>query len=160
MRVVLVLVCGAVLVGGGAALASHVTQVPPATVPVGFLAAHNRIADVPVNSLARSVKPDGVEAYVQHVRLGANASTPWHTHPGTAFVTVVDGALTYQFAHANECHSTTYTPGNGFVDPGHGHVHRAIAGPAGADFYVTYLLIPGSPNHLITAGITAPEECS
>ena len=33
--------------GRGTAIASHVTEVDPATVPVGFLAAHNRVAEVP-----------------------------------------------------------------------------------------------------------------
>jgi hypothetical protein len=120
-------------------------------VPVGFLAAHNRITDVPINSLARSVKPHGTDVFVQHARLGAAQATPWHTHPGTAIVTVIAGALTCQNAHANQCRNTPYLAGSGFVDPGHGHVHRAIAGPEGADFDVTYLLPPGWANHLITA---------
>jgi hypothetical protein len=42
----------AVLLGGGKAVASHVTEVDPATVPVGFLAAHNRIADIPISAFA------------------------------------------------------------------------------------------------------------
>ena len=79
--------------------------------------------------------------------------------PGAAIVTVVAGALTYRDAHANACRDVTYNAGTGFVDSGHGHVHKAIAGPAGADFYVVYLLPPGSASHVITTGITPPEEC-
>lgn len=148
----------AVLVGAGAAAASHVTQVDPATVPTGFLAAHNSIDKVPVSALARAVKPDGADVFVQHVRLDANSPTGWHTHPGPALVTVVGGSLTYEDAHANACRRVVYPAGEGFVDRGFGHVHRAIAGSDGVDFYVTYLLPPGSASHVIAA--SAPEACS
>jgi hypothetical protein len=73
-------------------------------------------------------------------------------------VTVVSGAVTYQDAEANRCVDTTYEAGQGFVDRGFGHVHRAIAGTDGVDFYVVYLLPPGSATHLIPA--SAPPECS
>jgi quercetin dioxygenase-like cupin family protein len=134
-----------------------VTQVDPATVPTGFLAAHSSIDHIPVWPIAQAVKPDGADVFVQHVALGANAPTGWHTHPGPAIVTVVRGSLTYEAAHANKCRQTTYPAGRGFVDVGFGHVHRAIAGPDGADFYVTYILPPASGTHVIPA--TAPEPC-
>ena len=152
------LVASIVLVGGGTAVASHVTQVDPDTVPTGFLAAHSSIDQVPVSALARAVKPGGADVFVQHVRLGANAPTGWHTHPGPALVTVVKGSLTYQDAHANVCSSVPYVAGEGFVDRGFGHVHRAIAGADGVDFYAVYLLPPGTPTHVIPA--SAPAECS
>lgn len=147
-----------VLLGAGAALSNHVTEVDPATVPTGFLAAHNSIGDIPVSALARAVKPDGADLFVQHVRLGANAPTGWHTHPGPALVTVVKGSLTYQDAKANRCNRVTYAAGTGFVDRGFGHVHRAVAGTDGVDFYVVYLLPPGTATHVIPA--SAPPECS
>ena len=146
------------LAAAGAAIASHVTQVDPATVPTGFLAAHNRIGDVPVSALARAVNPDGADVFVQHVRLGANAPTGWHTHPGPALVTVVKGSLTYEDAEAKTCNRITYAAGEGFVDRGFGHVHRAVAGAEGVDFYVVYLLPPGPATHVIPA--SAPAECS
>jgi hypothetical protein len=148
------------IIGSGVAVASHVTQVDPAAVPTGFLAAHNSIGAVPVSALARAVTPDGADVFVQHVRLGATVPTGWHTHPGPAIVAVVGekSALTYEYADANQCKRITYVGGEGFVDRGFGHVHRAIAGPDGADFYVTYVLPPGSETHVIPA--TAPEACS
>jgi quercetin dioxygenase-like cupin family protein len=143
----------AAITGGALALAGHVTEVDPATVPTGFLAAHNSIADVPVGPFRRAVKRNGGDFFVQHVRLGSNAATGWHTHPGPAFVTVVRGALTYEDA----CRRVTYGPGHGFVDRGFGHVHRAIAGSDGADFYVVYVLPPGSETHVIPTN--PPSEC-
>jgi quercetin dioxygenase-like cupin family protein len=151
-------VATSVLVGVGAAAASHVLQVDPATVPTGFLAAHNSIDDVPVSALARAANPDGADVFVQHVRLGPNAPTGWHTHPGPALVSVVKGSLTYEDAKANACNRIVYAAGEGFVDRGFGHVHRAVAGPDGVDFYVTYVLPPESASHVI--GASAPAECS
>jgi quercetin dioxygenase-like cupin family protein len=143
----------ALLTGGAVALAAHVTQVDPATVPTGFLAAHNSITEVPVGPFKKAVKRNGADFFVQHVRLGANAPTGWHTHPGPAFVTVVKGALTYEDA----CRRVTYGPGQGFVDRGFGHVHRAIAGAEGVDFYVVYVLPPGSETHVVAA--EQPSGC-
>jgi quercetin dioxygenase-like cupin family protein len=143
----------AALTGGTVALAAHVMPVDPATVPTGFLAAHNSITDVPVGPFKRAVKRDGADFFVQHVRLGENAPTGWHTHPGPAFVTVVKGSLTYEDA----CIRTTYGPGQGFVDRGFGHVHRAIAGPEGVDFYVVYVLPPGSETHVVATD--PPGDC-
>jgi quercetin dioxygenase-like cupin family protein len=148
----------AVLSLAGAALANHVTQVDPASVPTGFLAAHSSIRDVPVSALARAVTPDGTDAFIQHVRLGPNGQTGWHTHPGPAIVTVAKGSVTYEDAEANRCIDTTYAAGEGFIDRGFGHVHRAIAGADGVDFYVVYLLPPGSATHVIPS--TAPPTCS
>jgi quercetin dioxygenase-like cupin family protein len=157
-RIAAALAAITVLAAAGTAVASHVTQVDPATVPTGFLAAHNSIHDVPVSALARAVTPNGTDVFIQHVRSGANEPTGWHTHPGPALVTVVKGSLTYQDAKANQCRQATYGAGSGFVDRGFGHVHRAIAGGNGVDFYVVYLLPPGTPTHVIPA--SAPPECS
>ncbi|HEV8682369.1 MAG TPA: hypothetical protein VGS09_06305 [Actinomycetota bacterium] len=152
------LIVGAVLIlGTGVALGSHVTQVDPATVPTGFLAAHNSVAEFPVGPFARAAAAEGAEVYVQHARIPAGGSTIWHTHPGPVMVTVVGGSLTYEDAHRGECRQRTYGPGFGFVDPGFGHVHRAVAGDSTLDFYAVYVLPPGSPNHLIAAN--QPEEC-
>jgi hypothetical protein len=73
-------------------------------------------------------------------------------------VEVVRGSLTYEDALRGECRHLTYTAGEGFFDRGFGHVHRAVAGPDGADFYPVYVLPPGSETHLVPA--TAPEECT
>jgi hypothetical protein len=152
-------VAGVLSVGGaGAALAAHVTQVDPATVPTGFLAAHNKVEGVRISSLARAVKHGRADVFVQHVRLAANEATGWHTHPGPVFVEVVRGSVTYEDAAHGECERATYDAGEGFFDPGFGHVHRAIAGSAGADFYPVYVLPAGSESHLIPA--PAPEECT
>jgi hypothetical protein len=142
------------LAAAGIAVASHVTEVDPGTVPTGFLAAHNRVAEVPVSAFARAAAADGAEVTVQHIRLAANQAIPWHTHPGPVYVLVERGAFTYERAQGSKCLRTTYEANTGFVDPGFGHVHQANAGAAGAEIYAVYVLPPGSANHLIP---TAPD---
>ena len=51
-----------------------------------------------------------------------------------------------------------YAASEGFIDRGFGHVHRAVAGLDGVDFYVVYLLPPGSATHVTPA--SAPEACN
>jgi quercetin dioxygenase-like cupin family protein len=145
------LAAAVVLAVGGVALAGHVKEVDPATVPTGFLAAHNAVRNMQVSAIARAVEHHRADVFVQHVRLGASEATGWHTHPGPAIVTVVKGTLTYEDSAHRRCRDVTYIPGEGFVDRGFGHVHRAIAGPEGTDFYVVYILPPGSENHVIPA---------
>jgi hypothetical protein len=148
----------ATVCGAGAAFAAHVTQVDPATVPTGFLAAHNKVEGIRVSSLARAVDDGKADVFVQHVRLAANEATAWHTHPGPVLVEIVKGSVTVEEAAHGDCERVTYLAGEGFFDRGFGHVHRAVAGAGGADFYPVYVLPPGSPTQLIPA--TAPEECT
>jgi hypothetical protein len=148
----------ATVCGAGAAFADHVAEVDPGTVPTGFLAAHNKVEGIRVSSVARAVDRGKADVFIQHVRLGANEATAWHTHPGPVFVEVVKGSLTYEDGAHGECRRLPYQAGQGFFDRGFGHVHRAVAGPAGADFYPVYVLPPGSATHIIPA--TAPVECT
>jgi quercetin dioxygenase-like cupin family protein len=146
------------VVGVGVAFADHAPEIDPATVPTGFFVAPNHVADVPLRPIRRAVKQNGADVFVQHLRLSPNQASAWHTHPGPVIVTIQSGSLTYQHAAHNECHDEPYRAGTGFVDPGFGHVHRVIAGPAGTELYATFLLPPGSENHLIP--MPAPEDCS
>jgi hypothetical protein len=140
----------------GVALAGH-PRVDPATVPTGFLTAHHAINNIPVSAIHRAVQGRRTDVFIQHARLNANQATPYHTHPGPALVTVVSGSLIYQESRGRRCRSKTYPAGTGFADRGFGHVHRAVAGPQGADFYVVYLLPRRAAAHLIEA--PAPRGC-
>jgi quercetin dioxygenase-like cupin family protein len=146
------------VVGAGSiALANHVSEVDPAGVPTGFLTAHTRIDAIRVNNLARAVKPHGADLFIQHARLGPNQATAWHTHPGPVLVSIRSGSLTYEDARGDRCRRTAYSAGEGFFDPGFGHVHRAIAGPSGAEFYPVYILPKGSAAHVTDT--PPPEAC-
>jgi quercetin dioxygenase-like cupin family protein len=50
-------------------------------------------------------------------------STGWHTHPGHSLVIVTEGTVTEYMGHDPSCTPHVYTVGQGFVDPGAGHVH-------------------------------------
>jgi hypothetical protein len=84
----------ATVCSAGVALASHVPQVDPATVPPGFLATHNKVEGIRISSLARAVKHGKADVFIQHARFVANQDTGWHTHPGPVFVEAVKGSLT------------------------------------------------------------------
>jgi quercetin dioxygenase-like cupin family protein len=157
-RLVLGLVATMLAVGVGGAAGSHVVTVDPNAVPPGYLAAHNDVAGIKINSFARVVKNGHADATIRHFVFGPNVATGWHTHPGPAIVTVVSGTFSYQDAHGNECRTRTYTAGQGFFDPGFGHVHRGIAGPSGAHLYTLFLSPTGAPNETIPTA--APPECS
>ena len=134
----------ATLAVAGVVNAAHVTPLDPGTIPTGFLTAHTEIADIPVSAIARIAAANGADMTIQHVRLGPNTATSWHTHPGPALVSIAAGSFTYQDVGAGDCRERTYAAGEGFVDPGSGHVHRGIAGPAGVDFYVVFVMPRGA----------------
>jgi quercetin dioxygenase-like cupin family protein len=157
-RLILGVAATVLAVGVGSAAGSHVPTVDPVTVPPGYLAAHNDVAGIKIDPFARVVKKGHADATIRHFVFGPDAVTGWHTHPGPAIVAVVSGTFSYQDAHANQCRTRTYTAGQGFFDPGFGHVHRGIAGPDGAHLYTLWLTPTGAPNETIPAA--APPECS
>ena len=80
------------------------------------------------------------------------ARFPWHTHYGPVIVNIISGSLTY--IEADTCAETPYSPGQAFVDAGHGHVHSAYnPGTEPTVFIATFfeapetgaLLIPADP---------------
>ena len=142
----------------GVAVASHVAQVDPATVPVGFLATHNDVSNFDIAPLARAVKNHRADVFVWHLRLAPNSALGWHTHPGPAIVTVVRGSLGYQTEEHGECVTRWYGAGTGFMDPGFGSVHRAVSRDDGFDAYTTFVLPTGSPSQTIPTD--PPAACA
>lgn len=152
MRFLWILAAGAVALalGVSGAIATHAPEIDPATVPVGLLASHKHVTSLRINPLARAIRHHEADVFVQHVHLDADGALPWHTHPGPAIVTVVSGYLGYQRAHHHHCVTTWYPAGTGFMDPGFGHVHRAVArADVGFDAYVTFVTPTGTPNQTI-----------
>ena len=147
------------VIGGGVAIANHVAVVEPTTVPSGFLATHNDVENIEVDSFARVVKNGHADATIRHFVFPAgSAPLAWHTHPGPAIVTVASGTFAYQDSKGGECRTTWYSAGEGFFDPGLGHVHRGIPGPDGAHLYTLWLTPTGSPTETVAA--PAPEPCA
>ena len=83
------------------------------------------------------------------------AQFPWHTHAGPVMVNVVSGALTY--IDAVGCGQETYSAGQAFVDPGHGHVHSAFNPTASPTILIaTFFEAPATGPLLIPV---APANC-
>ena len=141
--------------GAAVALAAH-PKVDPAAVPTGFFAAHSRVSDVPTAAIRRALRTRRTDLFLEHVRLDADEATGFRTHPGPVFVMVAAGSVTYEDAVRGECRRKTYGRDAGFVDRGR-HVHRLVAGSAGADFYAVYLL-PRRTGPNLTPAAT-PREC-
>ena len=80
------------------------------------------------------------------------AQFPWHSHYGPVIVNIISGSLTY--VDSDACGETTYSPGQAFVDAGHGHVHSAYNPGSGPTVFIATffeapetgaLLIPADP---------------
>jgi hypothetical protein len=83
--------------------------------------------------------------------------TGWHTHPGPSLITVKSGTITAYDGDDPTCSPTVYSAGEGFVDPGDGHVHilRNEAGVP-AETVAVQLLPQGSVRRI---DVPAPENC-
>jgi quercetin dioxygenase-like cupin family protein len=105
---------------------------------------HGGTTVVHVDDLSRTV--------VVRYTVQPGARFPWHTHYGPVIVNIASGSLTY--VEPGTCDETTYSPGQAFVDAGHGHVHSAYnPGTEPAVLLATFfeapetgaLLIPADP---------------
>jgi quercetin dioxygenase-like cupin family protein len=78
---------------------------------------------------------------------------PWHSHPGPVVVAIQQGALT--LVNASDCVPRVYEAGEGFVDLGHGWVHRAVNESGGTTvLHATFFEVPvvnGAPQASLIA---------
>lgn len=65
------------------------------------------------------------DAVIRQVTVSAGGTTGWHTHPGPVLVIVTSGVLTLYEGDDKTCSGKTYGAGQGFIDPGYGHIHVA-----------------------------------
>jgi quercetin dioxygenase-like cupin family protein len=78
------------------------------------------------------------------------AQFPWHSHAGPVLVNLISGSLTY--LPADTCAERTYSAGQAFIDPGHGHVHTAFnPGTEPTVFIATFFEAPAQGPLLIPA---------
>jgi len=89
------------------------------------------------------------DLYFVHNTFAPNAQTGWHTHPGRSFVTVTKGQITAYDGDDPTCTPKVYAVGQGFVDPGGGHVHllwNRTDKPA--ETVVVQLIAKGAPRRI------------
>jgi quercetin dioxygenase-like cupin family protein len=63
------------------------------------------------------------DVYAVRNTFDPGGTTGWHTHPGPSLVIVTLGTITAYDGDDPSCTPKVYTAGQGFVDPGGGHVH-------------------------------------
>jgi quercetin dioxygenase-like cupin family protein len=63
------------------------------------------------------------DGYVIRNTFDPGGSSGWHTHPGPSLITVTKGEITAYEGDDRKCTPTVCREGEGFVDPGDGHVH-------------------------------------
>jgi quercetin dioxygenase-like cupin family protein len=104
------------------------------------------------------LKTKGVsDVYVTRNTIDPGGQSGWHTHPGPSLIMVTAGEIVAYEGDDPTCTPTRYTAGEGFVDPGDGHVHllRNESG-APAETVAFQILPEGATRRL---GAPAPGNC-
>jgi quercetin dioxygenase-like cupin family protein len=105
MTAVLMLVGAGLVVG--VAYAQFPAQLPPQSAAQGFLVSNSRIENIPVDSFARAVKPDGSRLFINHITRTPGFVNDWHRHPGLVLNMVIAGTITLERGQGSECLSAT-----------------------------------------------------
>jgi quercetin dioxygenase-like cupin family protein len=70
------------------------------------------------------LKTKGVsDVYVTRNAIAVGGHSGWHTHPGPSLIIVTVGEIMAYDGDDPTCTPKRYRAGEGFVDPGNGHVH-------------------------------------
>jgi quercetin dioxygenase-like cupin family protein len=105
------------------ALATPQTGLTAEQVALGHFGKINvRTHNFPPHKVKLKTKGDS-DVYVIRNTFDPGGSSGWHTHPGPSLITVTKGEITAYEGDDRKCRPTVYREGEGFVDPGDGHVH-------------------------------------
>jgi quercetin dioxygenase-like cupin family protein len=80
------------------------------------------VNDMPRHQVKISTKGRS-DVYVTRNTIAVGGHSGWHTHPGPSLIIVTVGEIMAYDGDDPTCTPTRYTAGQGFVDPGDGHVH-------------------------------------
>jgi quercetin dioxygenase-like cupin family protein len=107
----------------GTALATPSSGLTSSTFSLGrFGEFHMKTNAEPENQIELKTKGDS-DVYVVSNTFVSGGTSGWHTHPGPSLITVKSGTITAYEGDDPTCTPHVYTAGEGFVDPGDGHVH-------------------------------------
>jgi quercetin dioxygenase-like cupin family protein len=84
----------------------------------------------------------GTDVVMAQITVDPGGSSGWHSHPGGAIIVVKTGTPTVYRAIGSQCQSTTYGPGDAFIERP-GEVDDVLN--AGAAPYVLYVTFPRVP---------------
>ena len=137
-----------------------------ATDPSGFTAAQQwkgvfgemdvHVVDMPGHQV--KLKTKGVsDVYVTRNTIAVGGQSGWHTHPGPSLIIVTVGEITAYEGDDPTCTPKRYKAGEGFVDPGDGHVHLLRNESAAAAETVAVQILPQDAMRRMDA--PAPGNC-
>jgi quercetin dioxygenase-like cupin family protein len=121
----------------GAAVYGGIALATPATGLVNILLA--RGTDTSEGTLPIKM---GTDVVMAQITVDPGGSSGWHSHPGGAIIVVKQGTPTLYRAIGSQCQSTTYGPGDAFIEQP-GEVDDVLN--AGAAPYVLYVTFPRVP---------------
>ena len=125
------------LMGVGAAVYGGIALATPSAGLVNILLA--RGTDASEGSLPIQM---GTDVVMTQITVDPGGSSGWHSHPGGAIIVVKQGSPTLYRAIGSQCQTTTYGPGDAFIErPGEvDDVLNASTAP-----YVLYVTFPRVP---------------
>jgi quercetin dioxygenase-like cupin family protein len=104
------------------------------------------------------LKTKGVsDVYVTRNAIDPGGHSGWHTHPGPSLIMVTVGEIVAYDGDDPTCTGTVYRAGEGFVDPGDGHVHLLRNETDAAAETVAFQILPQGAMRRI--GTPAPGNC-
>lgn len=95
----------------------------------------------------------GTDVAMAQITVQPGGSSGWHSHPGGAIVVVKDGAVTVYRSIGSHCQTSTYGPGQAFIER-HGEVDQVV--DTGTAPYVLFVTFPRVPQGE-SARIDAPD---
>jgi quercetin dioxygenase-like cupin family protein len=105
------------------------------------------------------VKTKGAsDVYVTRNAIAVGGQSGWHTHPGPSLIMVTLGEITAYEGDDPTCTGKIYRAGEGFVDPGDGHVHLLRNESAAPAETVAVQILPKDATRRIDA--PAPGNCT
>ena len=104
------------------------------------------------------LKTKGVsDVYVTRNAIDPGGQSGWHTHPGPSLIIVTVGEIMAYDGDDPTCTPKRYRAGEGFVDPGDGHVHLLRNETAAPAETVAVQFLPHGATRRISA--PAPGNC-
>ena len=97
------------------------------------------------------------DVYVTRNAIAVGGHSGWHTHPGPSLIIVTEGWIMAYDGDDPTCTPTRYDKGEGFVDPGDGHVHLVRnESDAPAETVATQILPQGATRRI---DVPSPGNC-
>jgi quercetin dioxygenase-like cupin family protein len=98
------------------------------------------------------------DVYVVDNKFAPGGTAGWHSHPGPSLILVVSGTVTNYLGDDPNCTPHAYTAGDGFIDPGSGHMHLLRNETGAPAETIAVQLLPKDAERRIDVPV-APGNC-